>query len=160
MKGYVTFHEQQECVYGFPSLPLSTRASADISEWFLNKSGEAKCTSVTVIPYLDSKCKKEFAHGEKNHIKAKKSCQLALFSSYSHLSNKHEVTLTDFEKFHPPQKKIHPPRLLIFQVFSTLHFTFIAFMYYVFPKNPTLHVYSSLQVYQIDESIGMNYSSN
>ena len=22
-------------------------------------------------------------------------------------------TLTDFEKFHPPQKKIHPPRLLI-----------------------------------------------
>ena len=25
--------------------------------------------------------------------------------SYSHLSNKREVTLTDFEKFHPPQKK-------------------------------------------------------
>jgi hypothetical protein len=24
---------------------------------------------------------------------------------YSHLSNKREVTLTDFEKFHPPQKK-------------------------------------------------------
>ena len=22
-------------------------------------------------------------------------------------------TLTDFEKFHPPQKKIHPPHLLI-----------------------------------------------
>ena len=25
---YVTFHEQQECGYGFPSLPLATRASA------------------------------------------------------------------------------------------------------------------------------------
>jgi hypothetical protein len=24
---------------------------------------------------------------------------------YSHLSNEREVTLTDFEKFHPPQKK-------------------------------------------------------
>ena len=34
-------------------------------------------------------------------------------SNYSHLSNKREVTLTDFEKFHPPQKKIHPPQLLI-----------------------------------------------
>ena len=37
----VTFHEQQECGYGFPSLPLATRASADVSEWFLSKSGEA-----------------------------------------------------------------------------------------------------------------------
>ena len=27
------------------------------------------------------------------------------FKKYSHLSNKLEVTLTDFEKFHPPQKK-------------------------------------------------------
>ena len=33
---YVTFHEQQECGYGFPSLPLATRASADVSEWFLS----------------------------------------------------------------------------------------------------------------------------
>jgi len=23
-----------------------------------------------------------------------------------------ESTLTDFEKFHPPQKEIHPPRLM------------------------------------------------
>ena len=29
---YVTFHEQQEHGYGFPSLPLATRASADVSE--------------------------------------------------------------------------------------------------------------------------------
>ena len=29
----VTFHEQQECGYGFPSLPLATRASADVHEW-------------------------------------------------------------------------------------------------------------------------------
>ena len=34
-------------------------------------------------------------------------------SDYSRLSNKRDVTLTDFEKFQPPQKKIHPPRLLI-----------------------------------------------
>ena len=29
---YVTFHEQQECGFGFPSLLLATRASADVSE--------------------------------------------------------------------------------------------------------------------------------
>ena len=28
----VTFHELQECGYGFPSLPLATRASVDVSE--------------------------------------------------------------------------------------------------------------------------------
>ena len=27
-----------------------------------------------------------------------------IFDAYSHLSNKHEVTLTDFEKFRPPEK--------------------------------------------------------
>ena len=37
----VTFHEQQECGYGFPSLPLATRPSADMSEWFLSLSGKA-----------------------------------------------------------------------------------------------------------------------
>ena len=36
-------------------------------------------------------------------------------SQYSHLSNKREVTLTDFENFHPPQKKISPPHLLKFE---------------------------------------------
>ena len=30
-----------------------------------------------------------------------------LTCNYSHLSNKREVTLTDFEKFHPPKK--NPP---------------------------------------------------
>ena len=29
---YGTFHEGQEWGYGFPSLPLATRASADVSE--------------------------------------------------------------------------------------------------------------------------------
>ena len=28
-----------------------------------------------------------------------------LQNTYSHLSNKRDVILTDFEKFHPPQKK-------------------------------------------------------
>ena len=28
----MTFHEQQECVYDFPSLSLATRTSADVSE--------------------------------------------------------------------------------------------------------------------------------
>ena len=28
---YVTFHEQQECVYDFPSLSLATRASSDFA---------------------------------------------------------------------------------------------------------------------------------
>ena len=63
----MNFHGQQECVYGFPSLPLATRASADVSEWFLEKNGEAKCISVIVVPYFDSKCKR----GGKNHKRAK-----------------------------------------------------------------------------------------
>ena len=37
---YMTFHYQQKCVYGFPSLHLVTRASADLSKWFLSKSGK------------------------------------------------------------------------------------------------------------------------
>ena len=37
----VTFHEQQDCGYGFPSLPLATRATGDVLEWFLSTSGEA-----------------------------------------------------------------------------------------------------------------------
>ena len=39
INGNVTFHEQQECVYDFPSLSLATRASADVSE-LVFKSGE------------------------------------------------------------------------------------------------------------------------
>ena len=35
------FHEQQECVYDFPSQSLATCASAGVSELFLSKSGEA-----------------------------------------------------------------------------------------------------------------------
>ena len=46
-------------------------------------------------------------------------------TDYSHLSNKREVTLTDFEKFHPPKKKspstfidflnfFHPPLLVYY----------------------------------------------
>jgi hypothetical protein len=31
--------------------------------------------------------------------------QIFFIGKYSHLSNKRELTLTDFEKFHPPQKK-------------------------------------------------------
>ena len=34
----VTFHDQQECEYAFPSLSLATRAWADVLEWFLSKS--------------------------------------------------------------------------------------------------------------------------
>ena len=32
INGNVTFHEQQVCVYDFPSLSLATRASLDVSE--------------------------------------------------------------------------------------------------------------------------------
>ena len=45
-------------------------------------------------------------------------------SKYSHLSNKRDITLTDFEKFHPPQK--NPPS------------TFIDFLDFF---HPPLHVY-------------------
>ena len=31
----MTFHEQQECGYGFSSLPLTIRVSTDVLEWFL-----------------------------------------------------------------------------------------------------------------------------
>ena len=46
-------------------------------------------------------------------IRDESSYKIITTNMYSHHSNKREVTLTDFEKFHPPQKKIHPPRLLI-----------------------------------------------
>ena len=36
---YVTFHEQQDCGYGFPSLPLAMHVSADVL--IFSKSGEA-----------------------------------------------------------------------------------------------------------------------
>ena len=49
-------------------------------------------------------------------------------TDYSHLSNKCDVTLTDFEKFHPTQIK-NPPYTFDFLDFSTLHSTFIRFMY-------------------------------
>ena len=48
---------------------------------------------------------------------------------YSHLSNKRDVTLTDFEKFHPTQIKKPPYTFIDFIDFSTLHSTFIRFMY-------------------------------
>ena len=39
---YVTFHEQQECVYDFPSLSLATGASADVSELVFKQEGLSK----------------------------------------------------------------------------------------------------------------------
>ena len=93
-----------------------------------------------------------------------------LYYINSHLSNKREVTLTDFEKFPPPQKKIHPPHLLISQIFFNLHSSFIRVMYQFFSKKShpprlfqpprlgiwqlfhPLHVYSNLHVYQREES--------
>ena len=38
----MTFHEQQECVYDFPSLSLATRASADVSEIVFRKNPKIK----------------------------------------------------------------------------------------------------------------------
>ena len=35
---------------------------------------------------------------------------------YFHLSNKREVMLTDFEKFHPPQKKIPSTKLFFLKL--------------------------------------------
>ena len=51
------------------------------------------------------------------------------YCNYSHLSNKRDVTLTDFEKFHPTQIKNPPYTFIDFLDFSTLHSTFIRFMY-------------------------------
>ena len=39
---------------------------------------------------------------------------------YSHLSNKREVMLTDFEKFQPQQKEIPPPQNHIFLNYTKL----------------------------------------
>ena len=47
--------------------------------------------------------------------------------TYSHLSNKREVTLTNFEKFPPPQKKNLPSTFIVsinifnLHVYSSLH---------------------------------------
>ena len=76
-----------------------------------------------------------------------------------------EPTLTNFEKFHPPQNKNPPSSFIDFLDFSTLHSSFIRFYVLVFLKNfhpprlfqaprlviwqllHPLHVYSKLHVY-------------
>ena len=63
---------------------------------------------------------------------------------YSHFSNNSEVTLTGFEK------KFQPPRLLISQLFSTLHSSFIAVMFQFFP---TIPMYLSSQIWKDRHSI-------
>ena len=73
----------------------------------------------------------------KNSIHVSKSKTLLLIqhkpdthlSNYSHLSNKRDVTLIDFEKFHLTQIKNPPYTFIDFLDFSTLHSTFIRFMY-------------------------------
>ena len=72
--------------------------------------------------------------------------RLVGFISYSHLSNKRDVMVTDFEKFHPPQNKNPPSSFIDFLDFSTLHSSFIRFYVLVFSKNSTLLVYSKLHV--------------
>ena len=64
-------------------------------------------------------------------MKSKKSENLGrcgrqnMFRQYSHLSNKHDVTLTDFGKIHPAQNKNPPARLLIsLQIFQYSYRTF------------------------------------
>ena len=82
---------------------------------------------------------------------------------YSHFSNKREAALTDFEKKSTHHAHFHPPRLLISQILSTLYSSFIAVMYYFFPKKHPprllmlqllhpLHVYPNLLGCQRDES--------
>ena len=44
-----------------------------------------------------------------SHLNSKKNLFVAC--NYTHLSNKREVMLTDFGKFHPPQK--NPPSIFI-----------------------------------------------
>ena len=57
------------------------------------------------------------------------SCTEPCHSEYSHLSNKRDITLTNFEKFHPTKIKNPPYTFIDFLDFSTLHSTFIRFMY-------------------------------
>ena len=52
-----------------------------------------------------------------------------VFPDYSHLSNKPEVTLTNFEKFFPPLNKNPPSMFIDFLDFSTLNSSFIGVMY-------------------------------
>ena len=67
--------------------------------------------------------------------------------TYSHLSNKRGGTFIDFEK------KIHPPRTFppstIIDFLDFFHPPLHVYYIYVlvFPKDPTLHVYSNLHVY-------------
>ena len=48
------------------------------------------------------------------HLKLRPYLQTIKGAHYSHLSNKCEFTLTDFEKFHPPQKKNLPSTFIDF----------------------------------------------
>ena len=51
-----------------------------------------------------------FGHSDPD-LRSVRSVPYIFYYLYSHLSNKREVTLTDFEKFHPPQK--NPPSKFI-----------------------------------------------
>ena len=75
-------------------------------------------------------------------------CNISLFQNIPTLMSLINVgpTITDFEKFHPPQNKNPPSTFIDFLDFSTLHSSFIRFMYQFFPKNPTLHVYQGRQI--------------
>jgi hypothetical protein len=66
---------------------------------------------------------------------------------YSHLSNKRGVTLIDFEKKIQPPRTFPPSTFIDFLDFfhPPLHVYCIYVL--VFPKNPTLHVYSNLHVF-------------
>ena len=50
INGNVTFHEQQVCVYDFPSLSLATRASADVSELVFKQEWLRKASATNQEP--------------------------------------------------------------------------------------------------------------
>ena len=78
MNEYVTFHEQQECGYGFPSLPLATSASEDVSELVFLKARVARHTWPEVV--MGNHTHTSAVHGKSFHNGLTKRSIILIFA--------------------------------------------------------------------------------
>ena len=116
-------------------------ASADVSEWFLSKSGKALYLarkkadewSWVTICSKDLSRKSYFCKKQNSATFILKFFWAKQVTDYTvpNLISLIKVgpTLTDFQKFHPPQNKNPPSTFIDFLDFSTLHSSFITGMY-------------------------------
>ena len=70
MSKYVTFHEQQECVYDFSSLSLATPASANVSELVFEQEWQSHESLKTILTHPLRHTWPEVVMGNHTHTSA------------------------------------------------------------------------------------------